>query len=136
MACLVKDKVQISNPVPQQPRANDDGDSGYERVAGHILRSLVHGPRGIVHALLGSQVIYLALASFLFVALTGLGGFIISDDLNREGKRQFVGLSLLGLGPRLAAVCLSLGCPEDAPPNPSAAMSSQARRGIGARTLR
>lgn len=95
----------------QQAGSYRDKNRGEKRVEGHVLGGLIHRLRSFVHALLGDKIIYLALAGFGFAALSGLSGFIVFDDLNRERNRQLIGRGLLISCPVLVALCLLLGLP-------------------------
>ncbi|MBB93074.1 MAG: hypothetical protein CML68_00495 [Rhodobacteraceae bacterium] len=67
--------------------------------------------RSRVHTFLGDKVVFLALAGFIFAALSGLGGFIVFDDPNREPKRLLIGRVLLFGGTILAGFAFLLGLP-------------------------
>ena len=95
----------------QETGAEADEDSRYQRVQSHSLRSFVHFLRSRVHTFLGDKVVFLALAGFIFAALSGLGGFIVFDDPNREPKRLLIGRVLLFGGTILAGFAFLLGLP-------------------------
>ena len=80
-------------------------------VVTHFLRSIVNGSRGVVHSLLGDQVINLVLVGFGFAALSGLGGGLILDNVNRERNRKRLGWLLLLSCLPLFIVSFLLGLP-------------------------
>ncbi len=112
--CLSRRPIRLPGEAQspnQKTRTNPDKYGGQQGVEGHSLSGHIHGLRGRVHALLGGKIVLLVLAGFGFAALSGLEGFIVFDDLNRNPKRQIVGRLLLAFGPILTCICLHLGLP-------------------------
>ena len=75
----------------------------------HALSGFVHRLRSISHSLLGDQIVLLALSALPFAALTGIGGFLVFDDPNRNAQKLRLGIVLLLFCPILSGLCLILG---------------------------
>ncbi|CAN7175374.1 hypothetical protein [Rhizobium sp. LjRoot254] len=86
----------------QEDGAGADQEGRPESVISHSLGGFIHGLRGRIHALLGDQVFFLALASFFLLPFAGIGGGLILDHVDRNRKRKLVGWCLL-------CVCAPLG---------------------------
>lgn len=92
----------------QDKRPNEQNGANSHNYKGEPSSPL-RAMRRSIHTLLGDKIILLPLLSLFFAALTGIGCFIVFDDLNRQWRRQFIGRLLLFSCPVAGAVCLLLG---------------------------
>lgn len=92
----------------QKKRKNKKSGTNPSRYC-HLATISSHPLSGFIHALLGGKTIYLALASFLLSALTGLGLYIVIDNLSTSRSWKRFGWCLLLTCVPLGVLARTLG---------------------------